>query len=256
LAGDRSISFVPGIKDATLACRTAILLAMKIDPLVEWQRLSETYSRMYDAELLELAAAPEELTDQARQVLDIEVKRRGLQPEHEQRTTDRSSNYTYEQTAAVPSPLTDVSDAAKGKQSEEAPREYTWKTPLCGCDTQKEALLLSEALRRAGIENWIERPGGGSTIAWDERMVGNLRILVAADQLGQAREIADRPIPKDIVDESQTEVPEFDLPACPKCGAQDPVLEDVDPVNRWHCDACGNDWAETEPADATAPEEG
>ena len=36
---------------------------MQNDPLVEWQRLTETYSKMYDGELLELAADSDDLTE-------------------------------------------------------------------------------------------------------------------------------------------------------------------------------------------------
>jgi hypothetical protein len=230
---------------------------MKIDPLVEWQRLSETYSRMYDAELLELAAATEELTDQARQVLSDEVRKRGLNPSRPERTAPAFSNSPPETAAPMRDPFFSppkiVPDEPQADDEEEAPREYSWKTALCGCDTQEEAQQLSEALRRAGIDNWIARPGARQAIAWDERMVGNLQILVAADQLEEAREIAAKPIPREIVEESQIEVPEYEPPSCPKCGAADPILENVDPVNRWHCDACGNDWTETEETDGHVP---
>ncbi len=225
---------------------------MRIDPLVEWQRLSETYGRMYDAELLELAAAPEELTDQARHVLDDEIRKRGLKALGSDRIAGSFSNSLAERsdsTSGAPS------DGPEG-EDEEALVEYTWKTPLCGCETLDEAELLSEALTRAGIENWIARPGARQAILWDERMVGNLRILVAADQLDEAREISSKPIPKEIVEESQIEVPEFDLPVCPKCRADDPLLEGVDPVNRWRCDACGSEWSETGEADGNVSKTG
>ena len=77
-------------------------------------------------------------------------------------------------------------------------------------------------------------------------MVGNLQVLVAADQLDDAREIAARPIPQDVVDESRQEVPEYIPPKCPKCGAEDSVLESAEPTNSWLCEACGKQW--TEPA--------
>jgi uncharacterized protein (DUF983 family) len=41
------------------------------------------------------------------------------------------------------------------------------------------------------------------------------------------------------------QVPEYELPVCPKCGAGDPVLEGVDPFNSWLCEACGNEWTES-----------
>ena len=54
-----------------------------------------------------------------------------------------------------------------------------------------------------------------------------------------------RPIPKEIVEESKMQAPEFEPPVCPKCGAGDPVLEGVDPFNSWLCEACGNEWTES-----------
>ena len=69
--------------------------------------------------------------------------------------------------------------------------------------------------------------------------------MVAADQLDQAREIAARPIPKEIVEQSKMQTPEFEPPVCPNCGAGDPVLESVDPVNSWRCEACGKEWSES-----------
>jgi predicted RNA-binding Zn-ribbon protein involved in translation (DUF1610 family) len=35
---------------------------------------------------------------------------------------------------------------------------------------------------------------------------------------------------------------EYVEPACPACGAVEPVLESVDPANQWRCEACGNVW--------------
>jgi hypothetical protein len=118
------------------------------------------------------------------------------------------------------------------------PHEYTWKTPLCECDDRAGAWQLCEALRRVGIDSWIERHGFSSEL-------GGPVVTVAADQLEAARAIAARPIPQEIVDLSKMEVPEFEAPVCPKCGAEDPVLEDVEPVNSWLCEACGAQWTES-----------
>jgi hypothetical protein len=143
--------------------------------------------------------------------------------------------------------LGDLQSEASGAQEEgDRPPEYTWKTPLCACDAPEEAWQISEVLRRAGIESWIERPGTGRAAAWDEGMVGNFQVLVAADQLDAARQIAAQPIPQEIVEQSKIEPPEFEPPRCPGCGAADPVLESVDPSNSWLCEACGMQW--TEPA--------
>jgi hypothetical protein len=135
-------------------------------------------------------------------------------------------------------------DEPEGEGEDAGPTEFTWKTPLCDCESYEEAWQISEALRRAGIESWIERPGARQPVVWDQSMVGNLQVRVAADQLDQAREIAAKQIPQEIVDESHEDVPEYEPPKCPNCGAEDPVLESAEPTNSWLCEACGKQWTE------------
>jgi hypothetical protein len=48
--------------------------------------------------------------------------------------------------------------------------------------------------------------------------------------------------------------PEFEPPRCPQCGAEDPVLEGVDPFNTWLCEACGKQWTESAAALSGTPE--
>jgi ribosomal protein L37AE/L43A len=76
--------------------------------------------------------------------------------------------------------------------------------------------------------------------------------MVAADQLDTARAIAAGPVPPDIVAASTAPIEEFELPRCPACGAEDPVLESAEPVNTWRCEACDAEW--TDPAE-TADQE-
>ena len=150
--------------------------------------------------------------------------------------------------ARSPELVPDTPDAAK---EDDGPVEYTWKTQLCECETSLEARELSEALKQAGIESWIESPASRSR--YTGLGLSYPRVLVAADQLDQARAIAARPIPPEIVEESETEVPEFVPPSCPKCGASDPVLEAVDPANSWKCEQCGQRWTESASATAEQP---
>ncbi len=131
--------------------------------------------------------------------------------------------------------------------------EYTWKTVLCECGSLGEARQLSAVLTRAGIENWIERPGSQNAVVWDQGTVGGVQVLVPADRLEEARELAAKPIPKDIIEDLETEVPEYEPPVCPKCGAPDPILEGADPVNSWFCEACENEWTEAAEPDPAQP---
>jgi hypothetical protein len=221
---------------------------MQSNPLEEWQSLTEVYSQKYDGELLELAADSADLTEVAQQVLRDEMKKRGLDwpgaadnpADQQELPPGRRSHPGID--------LPDAEDAIgePGDGESDPPREYTWKTLLRACESLEQAWQISEVLRRAGIESWVERSGSKHAIPWDEWGVGDIQVQVAADQLDQARAIAAQPIPQDIIDESHEKPAEFELPACPHCGASDPVLENADPVNAWKCEACGNEW--TEPA--------
>lgn len=218
---------------------------MQNDPLVEWQRLSEVYRGMYDDELLNLAADAQDLTETARQVLDAEMKKRGLMVPRASSTT-RIAEPMRERRAALRNdpdgPPRPTPDAASEDGEQEVANEYTWKTLLCECETTEQAQQLSQILKQSGIDAWIELPGTSSR--YTGFSMEYPRVLVAADQLEQAREIAANPIPKDAADESKEMIPEFESPVCPRCGAADPVLEGVDPFNTWRCEACGNGWTE------------
>lgn len=201
------------------------------DPIDERRRLAEVYSEKWDDELRELGAEFDDLTEMAQQALHAEMKKRGLGvPGLAGQSPDP---------LAVPRPLPDLDqpDDPEPEQESDLPREYTWKTVLCECDSQEEAWQVREVLRRAGIETWVEKP----RFSFD---LSSPRVLVAADQLDHAREVAASPIPQEIVDLSKVDVPVFETPACPDCGAPDPVLESVEPVNAWKCEACGKEWAE------------
>jgi hypothetical protein len=242
---------------------------MQADPIYEWQRLSEHYREMSDGELRELAADFADLTGTAQQALHSEMQNRGLgdpaateepwaaHPSQEDVIAAPSAPNPFPEQAAVgldvESGIPELAPDTPGPSDDDAsPHEYTWKTILCECDTPEEAWQLFEALKQAGIPSWIEgpKPRSGYT-SFD---LPNPRVLVAADQIDQARVIAARPIPPEIVEESETKVPDFTPPSCPRCGAGDPVLEGVDPSNTWRCEQCGEQWTESAPrAEEAAP---
>lgn len=197
---------------------------------------------MFDGELEELAASFADLTPTAQEALRGEMTSRGLRdPRAEPAVVKSSTPPSPERWASSVDPDADESspegeDGAGGNEEDDRPREFTWKTPLCACDSAGQAWEIHKALRRAGIDSWVERPG--------RDRVSSLRVVVAADQLQQAQEIAARPIPQELVDEYNEEAPEFVAPKCPACGAEDPVLESAEPTNAWLCEACGKQWSE------------
>ena len=233
---------------------------MQIDPVQEWQRLTAEYRQKSPEELLELARDYADLTQPAQQALRSEMRSRGLgDPENPKSVAalrlaprepldaplalinDRDPMEIASGAfgALAPQPVPDTPDTG---DEVDGPHEYTWKTPLCDCETNEEAQQLTGVLRQAGIDSWIQQA----------REFGrrDARVLVAADQLDQARAIAAQTNPQEIVEEEKEEVPEFVEPKCPKCGSEDVVLEGVDPENTWRCEQCDEQWTETSPANA------
>jgi hypothetical protein len=202
---------------------------MQNDPGAEWQRLTRVYHEKSDEELLELAEEFGNLTETAQQVLRDEMRKRKLE------APQTASDKTSEREADTSAGNSDDGDA-------EEPVEYTWKTPLCECSEYEQAWQIAEVLRRAGIQSWPDRPGssfGTKTVASDW-----IRVLVAADQLEDARAVIAKPIPQDIIHQSRVKVEDFEPPMCPKCGAADPTLESIEPSNRWACENCGARWSD------------
>ena len=215
---------------------------MQGNPAADWQRLTEHYREMSDVELLELAAYIVDLTETAQQVLRNEMNYRSLDmPRPSVEAPNPSDPPAIRRWASSITPDTgSVESSDPGSLDDDnRPNEFTWKTMLCECDDRKQAWQIYEVLRQAEIESWIEQPGSRYSLEFSYP-----RVLVAADQLEEARQIATRPIPQDIIDLSEMDSPEFETPKCPKCGAEDPVLESVEPTNAWLCEACGAQWAD------------
>ena len=198
----------------------------------EWRSLTETYRAMFDGELENLAVKMDDLTETAREILRGEMKVRGLAMPGEKGQQDASR---FRGAADADSQARERGDG-KDRDDDGEPAEFTWKVPLCACEDRAHAMAIGEALRRAGIESWYE--GGG---------VSGPRLVVAADQLEQAQQIAAVPIDKQILADYREEAPPYETPRCPECGEEDPVLESAAPTNSWLCEGCGHQW--TEPAD-------
>jgi hypothetical protein len=217
---------------------------MQSDQMEEWRRLSTLYSEMSDLEIRDLAAQSNDLTETAQQILRDEMKKRGIT---DSRQTVRSSDGD---SVGVQWDGTEDSDLDPDSDvSEAGAREYTWKTGLCRCDSIDEAAQRGEMLRRAGIESWVQRPGSRFVVPWLEIGVGDLQINVAADQLDQARAVIAQPIPQDIINQIKEEesAPAYEIPSCPRCKAEDPTLESVEPTNNWLCESCGYTWSDPVP---------
>jgi hypothetical protein len=223
---------------------------MQQDPMEEWRRLTTLYSEMGDIEIRDLVDQINNLTPNAQQILRDELKKRGISEkssEQDVRSPDSADSLIH---------WDGREDSDLDPDNEVVAREYTWKTGLCRYDSIDEVAQRCEMLSRAGIETWVQRPESRFNIPWiDGPGVGDIQINVAADQLDQARSVIAQPIPQDIIDQlkREEEAPAYEIPICPKCKAEDPILESVEPTNNWLCESCGYTWSDPIP-DPTAPQ--
>jgi hypothetical protein len=193
---------------------------MAQDPVEEWRRLTALYGEMGELEIRELAEQINDLMPTAQQILREEMKKRGL--------TDTNIRREVSQRTQV------ILDNGESNVAD-LPYEYSWKVPAFESENPDEIKLLARALSRAGIERWVNQAPSGA-----------IQILVAADQIDLANEVLAQPISQDIVDEIQAEqsAAAYEIPACPKCQAPDPILESVEPSNNWLCESCGYTWSD------------
>jgi hypothetical protein len=207
----------------------------------QWRRLTEHYAQMLDGELLRLAGQYSDLTEVARQALREEMLKRGLgDPLKPEELKQRPGRFRFERGIELAGEDDSASDAEDGGPQ----YEYTWKTELCECENSEQANQIGEVLERAGIECWIN----DSTRRFASRALDltNVRIMVAADQLEEARKIIAQPIPQDVIEDSKAEIPSYVAPKCPGCGDPDPTLLEDEQMNRWGCEVCGREWTELE----------
>jgi hypothetical protein len=227
---------------------------MQQDPMEEWRRLTTLYSEMGDLEISELVDQINDLTPNAQQILRDELKKRGILA---QTNAPRVPVPLRENSAAVHwhKEQDTAADPDVDPSEEDGSFDYTWKVALCRCESLDEAAARSEMLRRAGIDSWIQRPGARFVVPWLELGVGDIQIDVAADQLEAARAVIAQPIPQDVIDliKEANSTATYEIPRCPKCKAEDPTLESVEPSNNWLCESCGYTWSDPVP-DPTAPQ--
>ena len=241
--------------------------------MLEWQRLSEHYREMSEDELRQLAADFADLTSTAQQALRSEIRNRGLgDPQRKQCGSSVECAACRERIVTAPLPLRNapsdpVDDiafgAAFGPRAEivpdtpyagaevDGPVEYTWKTPLCECDTLQEANELSLALKQAGIDNWIEDRETERLLCLREpRFDESARPRRRRSARAGARH---RRLSHSVRHRRGVSVENSRLHAAfmPQMRAPDPVLEGVDPANSWKCDQCGQNWSDPVPGEPT-----
>jgi hypothetical protein len=197
---------------------------MKIDPEAERKRLQERYAQMSKGELEKVAAASEELTEEARAALRAEIARRGWRIE--------------------------VRDPS-GAHDE---IEYRRLITIRKFRDLPEALAAKGALDSAGIECTLADDNIVRMDWFWSNLMGGVKLQVAPEDAEAALELLDEPQPASIPGEGE----EAPAPRCPQCGSLKVGYESLNepvaygtaflgvplPVHRkgWYCQNCKHHW--------------
>jgi len=197
------------------------------------EELRRRYAGLSDGELEKIAADLPELTDAARQALTTELSARGL--------------------------------ALAGGATEDTPPADDTSTRTLVTIRQfrdlPEALLAKGMLDSGGIESFLADDNMVRMDWFISNLIGGVKLQVAPQDVQEASELLDLPIPTEFDVEG---IGEFSQPACPKCGSLDIAFETINkpvalttawliapiplPRNSWKCSHCGARWVE-EPDD-------
>jgi hypothetical protein len=195
-------------------------------PEQEARRIADTYSRMSDEELGKIAESGFELSETAIQALQTEMTRRRLD------------------ISAAPPHGTDV-------------YELKELVTIRKFRDLPEALLAKGSPESAGIESHL---ADDNIIRMDwfySNLIGGIKLNVRPEDVDEANEILNQPIPESLGVEG---VGEYDQPKCPQCQSLDVSYRELEkvvsygsaylgipvPVHKagWSCHACGNEWQE------------
>jgi hypothetical protein len=180
----------------------------------QYRDLVALYGSYGDEELVSLARGMDDLTPAAQEALKGELARRGLKAAPAEK---------------VRRILTEDDLADMRSYAEMAPAEC-----IFDFETERAASAAYYALTAEGIEAIVVSPGRAN----------GPRVVVKPKDAERASEILSAPPSEALTDETTAASAEYDIPRCPACESEEIVLESVDPVNQWLCDACGHTWLE------------
>ena len=187
-------------------------------------RLTELYSRMSDGELLKVYGAVEELTDIARDALQVEVAKRKL----ETPPTPEASTYFEQGDFVMLRRYRDLS----------------------------EAMMAKSALESAGVESYFVDENIVRMDWFWSNLLGGVKIYVHSTDVSAAEQILNEAPPERFEVEG---LGMYERPKCPQCGSMEIAFEELSPVayastylfvpsplhrKGWLCHACGHHWME------------
>jgi hypothetical protein len=184
----------------------------------QYRELVTLYETYGDDELRAIGCDMSDLTETAQEVLQAEIRRRGLKiapvafEEHVLTDEDLSDMRTYAQLAPA--------ECIFAFEEERAAEDAYYALTAQGI----EAIVISAQSRES-----------------DNR---GPRVVVTPKDAERAAAILLQPSEETLRTEADETPEEFALPCCPACGSEETLLESVDPVNQWRCDDCGKLWLE------------
>jgi hypothetical protein len=182
----------------------------------QYNDLTHLYGTFSDGELENLALTFNDLIEPAQKAIKAEFGRRGMtMPLPSQSQSEGRQDHAE-------SPLQGF--------AANAPEDCTFEfTDI------EEAYLAQSVLRSAGIESVVPTSEIGA--------IDTPRLVVSPSDAHTAELILSRPTHLASGDDEETS---FVEPACPECGAPDPMLESVEPTNQWRCEACNHLWRDAD----------
>jgi hypothetical protein len=183
----------------------------------QYSELVRLYGEYGDDELIALGRRVGDLTETAQEILKGELARRKLvvSPEVKEPVGD-----------VIAAEKNDPGDGFGWLASEDCITEFA---------ESEDALAAGEMLRTEGIECEVMLPQG-----LDMRAP---RVAVAPTDVERAAILLAKPIPEEFRVMVRTR-DQFEVPTCPGCGATDPLLEEIEPTNKWRCEVCDRVWVD------------
>lgn len=182
---------------------------MSFENTHERQRLLRLYESFTDEELLRIAKDWPSLTPQARDAVEDEMDRRGLdEPEPE-------------------------------APSSEIVTEHRPLVTVAKFGDLHEALLAKGMLDTAGIECYLVDDNMVRLDWLISNILGGVKLAVTRSNVRAAEELLAEPMPRGFRVEG---VGLYEQPACHACGSHDVRLAEFG--SKWRCRGCGEEWEE------------
>jgi len=190
-----------------------------IGDAAQYEGLVRLYGEFGDKELIALGRNMADLTETAQEALKAEIARRGI--------------------SLTPEPVAvEVAEDEEEDSRQDLAGFAASAPPECVFEFEDgiSASAAYLALADAGIE---------SIALGRQSTQRGPRVVVAPGDAARAAALLSQPVEERFRAEAETPQDFFE-PVCPECGAQEAMLEAVEPTNQWRCDACDHGWAEAE----------